>query len=444
MALVEDTAETRRVGEQERLFHYLHMVGGLIASGAMQIRGPVDPAVVRRAFNWLQRQHPVLNSHIRYEGYAFRSVPPFFYPIPYFDTRGTTEIPIRVVTDPNPDAWKAILEEENKTPIGQGKHPRLRVVLVRTHEGADKTVMISTMDHCIADAQAGLMLNDQLFSFSINPDEVEKQPPVQIGLPPSLESGLPKKPDSGTRPYQRAVRFPKTEVPNPERASRSVNRRIGANVGEAIRAAVRAHRTTMHGAIGASFLAATREKFGMDELTILSTVELRRMMKPALPLTAFGCYIDILRTHHELKGDYWAMASDLSFKLISAIARDQEGASIMKLATWEVYKHEAIPTMKHRRRIDGIAITTAGENNFTGSYGPFKLDGGSESVSIDMFGPSLFIVTMEQGGGIDIHVGYAADSLSKEDDDAITDRDVAALVSAAEPAHATNAETRVK
>ena len=157
------------------------------------------------------------------------------------------------------------------------------------------------------------------------------------------------------------------------------------------------------------------------------------MMKPALPLTAFGCYIDILRTHHELKDDFWAMASDLSFKLISAIARDQEGASIMKLATWEVYKHEAIPTMKHRRRIDGIAITTAGENNFNGSYGPFKLDGVSESVSIDMFGPSLFIVTMEQNGGIDIHVGYAADSLSKEDVDDITDRAVAALVSAAEP-----------
>jgi hypothetical protein len=418
------------VGEQERLFHYLHMVGGLIASGAMQIRGPVDPAVVRRAFNWLQRQHPVLNSHIRYEGYAFRSVPPFFYPIPWFDTRGTTDIPIRVVTDPNPDAWKAILEQENKTPIGQGKHPRLRVVLVRTHEGADTTVMITTMDHCIADAQAGLMLNDQLFSFLANPDEMEKQPPVQIGLPPSLESGLPKKPDSGTRPYQRAVRFPKTEVPNPERASRSVNRRIGANVAEAIRAAVRAHRTTMHGAIGAAFLAATREKFGMDEMTVLSTVELRRMMKPPLPITAFGCYIDILRTHHELKDDFWAMAADLSFKLISAIARDQESASIMKLAGWDVYRAETIPTMTHRRRIDGIAITTAGQTDFRTQYGPFTLEGMSESVSIDMFGPSLFIVTTEPEGAIDLHVGYAADALSLEDVNDITDRAVAALVSA--------------
>ena len=164
-------------------------------------------------------------------------------------------------------------------------------------------------------------------------------------------------------------------MPNPERVGRTVERHIGANEGEALRAAIRAHRTTMHGAIGAAFLVAAREKFGLDEMTILSTVELRRMMKPPLPVTAFGCYIDILRTHHDLSDDFWAMAGDLSFKLISAIARDQESASIMKLATWEVYEARPSRPLTHRRRIDGIAITTAGEANFTGTYGPFTIEG---------------------------------------------------------------------
>ncbi len=437
MSLSGNIVETRQVGEQERIFHYLHMLGGLVASGAMHIRGPLSPELLRRAFNWLQRQHPVLRSHIRYEGFAWRSVPPFVYPIPHFDTRGTTEIPIRVVTDPDPEAWRRILEEENKTPIpvGKGKkHPRMRVVLVRTHEGAETSVLISTLDHCIADAQAGLLLNDQLFRYLADPDRTEAEPPAHAGLPPSLESGLPRKPDSGTRPYIPAVRFPLTEVPHPERASRSVHRHIGANIGGAIRDAVRAHRTTMHGAIGAAFLAATRDKFRMSEMTVLSTVELRRMMKPPLPVTAFGCYIDILRTHHELTADFWAMAADLSFKLISALARDQESASIMKLASWDVYRKEAIPTITHRRRIDGIAITTAGESAFKDAYGPFRIEGMSESVSIDMFGPSLFVVSTEQDGAIDIFVGYAADSLSAEDAGDLADRAVAALVAAAEPA----------
>jgi len=417
------------MGEQERLFHYLHTMGGLIAAGAYHIRGPVSPDLVRRAFSWLQRQHPILNSHVRYQGYAYTNVPPFAYPIPYFDMRGTTEVPVRVVDDPDPDAWKAILEKEGKTPIGRGKHPRARVVMVRTHEGADRTHLITTFDHSIVDAQAGSLITGQLFRYLAEPEATEKLAPVQIGLPPSLESGLPKKPDSGTKPYQRAIRFPKTAVPHPERVGRQVERHIGANKGEALREAIRAHRTTMHGAVGAAFLAATRDKFGMTEMTILSTVELRRMMKPPLPITATGCYIDILRTRHDLTDDFWAMASDLSFKLISAIARDQESASIMKLATWDVYRAEAIPTLMNRRRIDGIAITTAGQADFTGGYGPVLVEGQSGSVSVAMFGPSVFVVTFEKDGAIDLNVGYSADAMSREDVDDLTDRAVNVLES---------------
>jgi hypothetical protein len=182
----------------------------------------------------------------------------------------------------------------------------------------------------------------------------------------------------------------------------------------------------------------------MDEMTILSTVELRRMMKPPLPVTAFGCYIDILRTHHKLSNDFWAMASDLSFKLISAIARDQESASILKLATWDVYKYETIPTLTHRRRIDGIAITTAGQSYATTSYGPFEIEGGSGGVSIDMFGPSLFVVTTETDGDLDLKVGYPGYALSTEDAVDLADRAVAALVKAATGENATAALATAK
>src|SRR3569623_1111735 len=67
----------------------------------------------------------------------------------------------------------------------------MRFVLVRTHEGADDHYLVSTMDHSIADAQAGMMMNDELFRYLANPEEMEALPPVQIGLPPSLEEGLP-------------------------------------------------------------------------------------------------------------------------------------------------------------------------------------------------------------------------------------------------------------
>lgn len=432
MASTDQIVTHRRVGEQERIFHYLHLLGSLVAGGTTHIRGPLTPDLVRRAFRWLQRQHPMLRAHIRYEGHAFRSVPPFVYPVPWLDTRDTTEIPLRIVTDPSPDAWRREMEKEAATPIPVGgKHPRIRTVLVRAAEDAGLHHLIMTMDHTIADAQAASMLSDQLFSYLADPQRMEAVPPQHLGLPPSLESGLPRKPSSGTGRYQPAIRFPKTEVPEPTKTTRLVERNIGANVAEALRAEIRAHRTTMHGAIGAAFLAAARDKFGLDEMTVLSTVELRRMMKPPLPVTAFGCYIDILRTHHALTPDFWAMASDLSFKLIGVIARDQESASIMKLATWEVYRHEAIPTMKHRMRIDGIAITTAGQSHATTAYGDFTIEGSSAGVSIDKFGPSLFVISTETDGDLDLKVGYPADALSAEDARDLTDRAVDQLVRAA-------------
>jgi hypothetical protein len=428
--MLSELVETRPLGEQERLFHQLHQIGALVASGAMHVHGPLTPELVRRAYSWLQRQHPILNAHIRYEGFGRMSIPPFFYPIPWFDTRGTTEMPIKVVTDPNPDAWKPILAAENKKPIGRGKHPRQRMTIVRTHEGADLHHLVMTMDHSIADAQAGSMLNDQLFRYFENPEEMEKQAPAQIGLPPALETGLPR--SSGqSKKYVPAIRFPVTEVPNPVKQSRSVNRHIGAEVTAALRDGLKAHKATMHGAVGAAFMAAARDKFAMDELTVLSTVELRRMMKPPLPITAFGCYIDILRTHHKLSDDFWAMASDLSFKLIAAIARDRQAASILKTATWEIIGKETMPTIRHKGRIDGIAITTAGSVNFRPDTGKFKVEGSGEAISLEVFGPSLFIGTFEQHGSVDLFVAYSATALSDEDANDITDRAVAALERAA-------------
>jgi hypothetical protein len=304
------------------------------------------------------------------------------------------------------------------------------MTIVRTHESADLHHLVMTMDHSIADAQAGSMLNDQLFRYFENPDEMEKQAPVQIGLPPALETGLPR--SSGqTKKYVPAIRFPVTEVPNPVKQSRSVNRHIGAEVTAALRDGLKAHKATMHGAVGAAFMAAARDKFGMDELTVLSTVELRRMMKPPLPITAFGCYIDILRTHHKLSDDFWAMASDLSFKLIAAIARDRQAASILKTATWEIIGKETMPTIRHKGRIDGIAITTAGSVNFRPDTGKFKVEGSGEAISLEVFGPSLFIGTFEQHGSVDLFVAYSATALSDEDANDITDRAVAALERAA-------------
>src|SRR5690606_26148732 len=118
-----------------------------------------------------------------------------------------------------------------------------------------------------------------------------------------------------------------------------------------------------------------------------TTIDLRRLMKPPLPAETFGCYIDILRTRHAISDDFWAVAREASFRLITTLARDQESASILKLYGFDVYRKEMAGIIAHRRRIDGLAVTTAGESGLKREYGSFVLDDVTMAVSLDMFGP---------------------------------------------------------
>ena len=421
--------ETRPLGEQERLLNYLHAFGGLIAIQVLHVRGHIDPALVRDALAWLQSQHPILRAHIRYGKIVFRRLPPFAYRQPWFDTEGTTEIPLKIVTDPDPDAWRAVMAKDLRTPIRRGKTPRVRVALVRQSDNADLSHIIICADHATIDAQSGNMLGGQLLDYLADPTAAKCRTPIHQTLPPPLEAGLPKKPNSGTRGYEPALRLPKLSVPNPKQETRVISRHLGANITAELKAAIKANRTSLHGAVTAAFLLAIRERYGVTAMTCLTTIDLRRLMKPPLPHDTYGCYIDILRTRHEIAEDFWTTARDASFRLITTLAKDQESASLMRLPEWEVYNKEAGPTIANRRRIDGLAVTTAGESELKRDYGALTLDDVTMAVSLDMFGPSIFVIASERLGGIDLSVGYAAYAMSETEVQWLTDRSLGLLSS---------------
>lgn len=426
--------EKRKLGEQERLLNYLHAFGGLIAISAMHVRGPLDPTLLREALDWAQTQHPILRAHIEYGGLVFRSLPPFVYRQPSFVIDGTTQIPLQVVHDPDPEAWRRILAKDLRTPIKRGKHPRLRVTLVRQSPTAELSHVIICADHATLDAQSGNMLSRHILEYLSDPAEAKVRKPVHTALPPPLEQGLPKKPDSGTRRYQPAIRLPNRPVPKPRSETRVLARRLGANQADILRAAIKANRTTLHGAVTAAFLRAIRSRYGLDEMTVLTTIDLRRLMKPALHAETYGCYIDILRTKNQISADFWTTARDASFKLISTLAKDQESASILKLFDWEVYRTETLGLATHRRRLDGLAVTTAGESGLKRNYGALELVDVTMAVSLDMFGPSLFVIASERDGGIDLSIGYTAYAISEEEVTALAEDALASLTVSADAA----------
>ena len=421
--------ESRPLGEQERLLNYLHAFGGLIAIQVLHVRGRIDPPLVREALAWLQSQHPILRAHVRYGNLVFRRLPPFAYRQPWFDTEGTPDIPLSTVTDPDPEAWRGIMAKDLRTPIKRGKTPRVRVTLVRQSADAEVTHIVICADHATIDAQSGNMLGRQLLDYLADPEAAKAKPPIHETLPPPLEAGLPKKPDSGARRYEPALRLPPQKVAGGKQETRVISHHLGPNATAELKAAIKANRTTLHGAVTAAFLIAMRERFGVEALTCLTTIDLRRLMKPALPQATYGCYIDILRTRHDIGADFWATARDASFRLITALAKDQETASIMKLPDWGVYNKEFWPTITHNRRIDGLAVTTAGESGLQRDYGRFVLEDVTMAVSLDMFGPSMFVIASERMGGIDFSAGYTAYAMSDADAKWLAGRAMALLQS---------------
>ncbi len=419
--------ETRRLGEQERIFNYLHGFGSLIAVQVMHIRGRLDPEQVTEALAWLQTQHPILRAHIELHGVTFRHLPPYAYRQPYFSTEGTTEIPLRVVTDPAPDAWQDVMQHELHTPLQRGRNPRMRVVLVRPSEGSDTCQLILAQDHAIADAQSTGMASRHLMEYFADPITARMRTPLLSALPPALESNFPRKSNSGTREFVPSVRLPAKTALGQKARTHVEARHFTIEETSAIRAMAKANRATMHGVIIAAELVAIREKYGMTEMTCLSTIDLRRLCKPILPAATYGCYIDILRTKHAIREDFWSMAQEASFGLITALAKDQEMTSILKLPEWPTYRYETWPTILSAGRLDGIAVTTAGESGLARNFGAYELEEVTMAVSIDLFGPATFTIAAERQGALDLYVCYAAHALRAEDATELTNRTAAAL-----------------
>lgn len=424
--------DSRKLGEQERLLHYMHPYGGLMPLQVLHIRGGLDGNLVARGLDWLQRRHPMLRAHVRYGGPIFIKKPPFVYRQPYFDTEGTTRIPLQIRDEP----WEDVLTEEMSKPMPSTRSPRLRVTLVRDQRDPELNHLMFCGDHATMDAYTAHLISRQLLEFFADPAVMELMPPVNDSLPPSLETGFPKKPDSGTKGYQPALRLPRQRVPGAKRATRVIARRLDVAATDALKAAVKVNRTTLHGAIAGAFLLAMHQHYGVAQMTCVSSVDLRRLLRPPLPPETYGCYIDVLRTRHELGPDLWPIARDVSFKLVTALAKDHEAASLLKLPGWKALAAEIWPAMTHNRRIDGLGITTAGDSGLGYRFGNHTLEGVTMGVGIDFVGPSILVLGAERLGALDVTVSYATDVLPAVDAAALADRALAVLTAAGEMANA--------
>lgn len=411
---------TRALGEQERLLHYAHRLGGMITAIVLHVQGPLDDARVRRALDLLQRRHPLLNVHIRMKGFGFTRQLPLIYRKPYFVTAGTTPIPLRVIENA-PGGWRAELQRELRRKIGSGRHPRMRVTMVR--DGADTVHLIFSTDHVVSDAQAGFTGARDFMAFLADPDG---QPPRNDHeLPPALESRFTRSSDPG-HAYEPAIRLPTPRIFGRE-MTEMTRRALDKDVADRLRAAVAAHRTTIHGAVSAALLQAAGKHFCKTRLTFLTPAELRKLCKPPLPADTYGCYIDLMRSTHDLGQPFWRLAAEVPMKLIRTLARHEKQSSMLRLPDWPMYRHETLGMMSSNLCLDGIAVATGGETGLAARYGDYVLDDITMAVSLYPFGISIYVLVLEWQGMIRLNFCYGRTRMRGADIEAIADMTAATL-----------------
>jgi hypothetical protein len=412
--------DSRELGAAETLTNRAHLMGGLITGGILRITGPLTPELVRRGLDWLQDEHPILRAHLARRGLRFTPAIPYIEARSFFDTSGTERIPLRLVIDPRPDAGARALQEEIRKPIPIGLRPRMKAVLVRPSEDAETAELIICVDHTIADAQSGMRSMAQLMEYFADPAGAPPPTGLQKPLPPALESVLPRKVDGG-RPYQPMIRLPVVKT-RKTKIGTAVERRVFTKQAtDQLKAQIRSHRVTIHGLVTAAVLKGINARWGMPEMTIMSSVDLRRFCTPPIPMETYGCYIDILRTKHRIDEPLWDLARDVTFGLIGTLARDHASASVLRAPTWEMLRVELVPLLKSGFRGDGLVVTTAGEINLKSQYGPFRVEEMTGMISQETIGAGFFCMTMEREGELEFSLCYAPHTLPAADAKSVAD-----------------------
>lgn len=395
----------RELGDQERLLHNVHRFAGLIGVQVMHIEGALDPATVRAALNWLQNRHPLLRAHIKISGIGFSKAMPWTYLRRDFVIKGTQPIPLTIIEDVAPTDWQDQMQRQLNAPIKGNKMPRVRATLMRVRNQPQTNFLMLATDHAVADAEAANMMTCQILEFLGNPNKASPET-VKKDLPPALEQRMPVKSNNKSAPYQPAIRIA-TPYSHPwNRQTRVVKGSMSVGQTKKIMATLLEKKTSLHGLLCASALKYLGEQNGRDELTLLSNVECRRMCVPSLPGTVFGCYIDIVRTKHKLDKPLWNLAQSIKFKLITTLARNQAGASQIKLPPLDFYRQEGWAAIKSAMRLDAITVTSADATDIKSDYGKVRLADLTLAVSLGTYGANYFLISMQREGALELNLCY--------------------------------------
>jgi NRPS condensation-like uncharacterized protein len=360
-------AEVRPLGSLEHLFwlldqhHFVHFaVTALISS-------ETSPRDWRRALDRLQKRHPILSVCIDGEPDS----------VPSFRQADVTPIPLRIVEDEPELRWEVEVGKELARPFNPSRAPLIRAVLI---QGARDAAFMLVAHHSIAD---GLSL-----AYAIR-DTLDAL--AGRFLPPL--PWLPSQDDmmnvsdslvDGQEQDQAGAAMPAVYRPHDNARPTVKGLRLSPGLTSSIRARARQEGGTVHGALCAALVLASREVFAPWReipLRIFSPINARPLLDAG---ESCGVFLGATTSVFDRQAtDFWDIARDARIGVaanktseniaaqLSAFRRVVgNGADVATVAEFvaEVFASE-------------VLLTNLGDLSFDRQFGPVTLKA--------MFGPAV-------------------------------------------------------
>lgn len=398
--------EERSLSPMEQTFYIADEICSLNFTMHCEISGELEEESLCAALAKVQARHPLLRMRLDGEDGMLRYRP------------GTGRIPVRISEGPI-SAVVAECEHELHAGFDGRRGPMARCVLMR-HGPAHATLLV-TFHHLIGDGISGSLLLRDLFR-ALRGEDLDILP-----LAESADRHLP----ATARGFQgftrlvrmvgqrlgRALRYGRVRYLPVDRSASYVERqaavrmlRFEPELVSALANRARREHTTVHGALSAAIVIASRPELGPPpwHIAFSSALNMRDRFSPSIG-DDLGLYATLVYSTHLVddKTDFWPLARELKAGLNAAVDSGQPFLGIAALPRWIMYRYrragrgepgrQAAAKVFHRGMVKAFALTNIGKVAIVADNGPIRISALGFVVSPSVLGASAFTAATLDG-----------------------------------------------
>lgn len=312
----------------------------------------------------------------------------------YFQSEGTSEIPLRVVDKQYENQWMDMVEDEVHQKFSVSLDPLCRLTVLRSCERNSISEIIVTFHHSICDALSIMNFIERLLSYC---QQIEGGEHIEVitmkALPPLEEllisssiakKGLISKLKQASwlfqlvGPFKKAKLIIERQAYQSERHTHFLPTSLNKEVLINLKKRCKEEKTTVHGALCAAMLFGAAKTAHADmpiHLSCGSTISLRKYCEPEVTEDYMACIADGTGHTYTLKKDtyFWDLARESKSRISHSI---QNGEMFMNFSnSGKSNQSESMKKQWETRmgRFFTVMIANVGQMTFSGQYGKFQL-----------------------------------------------------------------------